>query len=112
MSKAVESALLGYALVLGGLRALLGRPTVVERRLAELLLYVAEQLRGSPDGDSVVKVSLTVALADFDAYRRLGRPITGATYLAMPEGPRARELPAALALLEREGRADLVRKGA
>lgn len=60
-------------------------------KLKELILYVAEQSKDDPTFGAV-KLNKILYWADFEAYRRSGKPITGATYQHLREGPAPREL--------------------
>ncbi len=62
-----------------------------EAKLAELLLYIAERLRGDQAG-GVTKLNKILFFADFAHVRRTGRPITGAEYQKLPQGPAPRRL--------------------
>jgi hypothetical protein len=60
-----------------------------KRKLKELILYVA--FRSSDDPRfGAVKLNKILFFADFEAYRRLGESITGATYQHLDEGPAPR----------------------
>jgi hypothetical protein len=71
-------------------------------KFKELVLYLAEQST-EDDGFGMVKLNKLLYLADFEAYRLLGRPITGATYERQEFGPVARSLPLALDELAARG---------
>lgn len=60
-------------------------------KFRELLLYIAEQCADDPTFGSV-KLNKILFYADFAAYRQLRRPITGATYRKLSEGPAPKEL--------------------
>lgn len=62
-----------------------------ERKLTELVLYVAGCLRGDRAGGST-KLNKVLFFADFTHVRRHGRPITGAEYQHLPHGPAPRRL--------------------
>lgn len=63
-------------------------PTVDERKLHELILYLAERMEGDDHaGRGRIKLAKLLWLSDFEAYRRFGRPITGARYVADELGP-------------------------
>ena len=55
-------------------------------RLAELIMYVAQRSLGDPRFGST-KLNKILFFADFEAYRRTGQSITGATYQHLPQGP-------------------------
>jgi hypothetical protein len=77
-------------------------PTYDERKLKELILYVADRSRDDVDFD-VKKLTAILYYADFDAYRRLGSPISGADYQKFPEGPAPRQFPLARESLLADG---------
>src|SRR5436190_18592845 len=65
-------------------------------RFKELVLYLTE--RSSEEIDprmSRVKLNKLLYRSDFEAFRLLGRSITGATYIRGEFGPMAAELPQA-----------------
>lgn len=62
-----------------------------DRRLAELILYIAEKCESEPRFGAT-KLNKILAFADFSAYFETGRPITGAEYLRLPQGPAPRRL--------------------
>lgn len=57
-----------------------------ESKFRELILYIAESSRSDPRFGTV-KLNKLLYYSDFEAYRRLGEPITAATYRKMVEGP-------------------------
>ncbi len=63
-----------------------------EKRLAELVLYVAERLRDDPTGGAT-KLNKVLYFAEFAHVRAHGRPITGVAYQKLPKGPAPRRLP-------------------
>ncbi len=62
-----------------------------DRRLAELILYIAEKCARDPNFGAT-KLNKILAFADFSAYFETGRPITGAEYMRLPQGPVPRRL--------------------
>jgi uncharacterized phage-associated protein len=66
--------------------------TYDERKLTELLLYVAERLTSDVGG--AAKIDKVVYFADFAHVRRTGSPITGAEYQKLHDGPAPRRLKA------------------
>ena len=62
-----------------------------DRRLAELILYIAEKCEHDP-GFGAVKLNKILAFADFSSYFETGKPITGAEYMRLPQGPAPRRL--------------------
>jgi hypothetical protein len=63
-----------------------------ERRFKDLLLYVAKSLANDPTFGET-KANKVLFFSDFEAYRRLGEPITGADYQKNLYGPTARRYP-------------------
>jgi hypothetical protein len=57
-----------------------------ERRLAELIVHIANRLIGDPRFGRT-KLNKVLFFADFEAYRRTGRSITGSVYQHLPQGP-------------------------
>ena len=64
--------------------------TYDERKLTELLLYVAERL--TTDVSGAAKIDKVLYFADFAHVRRTGSPITGAEYHKLHDGPAPRRL--------------------
>lgn len=62
-----------------------------EQKLKELILYIATQCKDDVFFGAT-KVNKLLFFADFLAYERLGRPITGAEYMAIEHGPAPRRL--------------------
>jgi hypothetical protein len=62
-----------------------------ETKFRELVLYIAHKSEGDPRFDAV-KLNKLLYYSDFNAYRRLGRPITNATYQKLSEGPAPKEM--------------------
>lgn len=72
-----------------------------ERKLTELVLYVSKRLETDRAGGAT-KLNKVLYFADFAHVRRTGRPITGAEYQKLPQGPAPRRLlPVRTALVER-----------
>src|SRR5438034_140375 len=63
--------------------------TFSDRRFKDLLLYVAERLGDDPTFGET-KLNKVLFFSDFQAFRVLGRPITGAEYQRNIYGPTAR----------------------
>jgi hypothetical protein len=74
-----------------------------EERFKELIVFISELCKHDSTYGSI-KLNKILYFADFMAYRVLGRPITGARYLKLPEGPVPREIIAARNDLIAEGR--------
>ena len=60
-------------------------------RFKELIVYVVERCQDDP-AFGAVKLNKILYYADFDTYRLLGTPISGATYRKLQAGPAPREL--------------------
>lgn len=75
-----------------------------EKRLGELVLYIAQKCEYDPRFGAV-KLNKALFYADFLAYARLGRPITGSTYRRLQHGPVPRALPPVRDMLVVAGRA-------
>jgi hypothetical protein len=60
-----------------------------ERRFKDLLLYASQQLADDPTFGET-KLNKVLFFADFEAFRLLGEPITGAEYQKNKYGPTAR----------------------
>jgi hypothetical protein len=66
-------------------------------KFKELVLYFSqESLRAGDEGFGMVKLNKLLYRADFEAFRLLGRSITGETYEKQEFGPVARDLPIVL----------------
>lgn len=73
-----------------------------KRKFRELVVLLAQRSAGDPRfGDT--KLNKQLHFCDFDAYRKLGQPITGAPYQRDRHGPTARPLIPVREELEREG---------
>jgi hypothetical protein len=79
-----------------------------ETKLAELILYVAEQLRDDPKGGAT-KINKILFAAEFAHMRTHGVPITGMEYQKLARGPAPRRLVPVRDRLIANGDADLVR---
>jgi hypothetical protein len=76
-----------------------------EEKFRELLLYVAERSIEDPRFGAI-KLNKILYYSDFNAYRELGRPITGADYQRLDEGPAPRQLLPVKAKMIQEGIAE------
>lgn len=61
-------------------------PALNERKLRELVVLVANKSEGDPHFGAV-KLNKILYYAEFQAFRILGSPIAGATYIHLDEGP-------------------------
>ncbi len=74
-------------------------------KFKELVLYFAQEAeRAGDEGFGMVKLNKLLYRADFEAFRLLGRSITGETYEKQEYGPVARDLPIVLDELGAAGR--------
>jgi hypothetical protein len=71
-------------------------------KLAELILYIAQQSEHDRHFGKTKLLKL-LAYADFEAYRRLGRSITGGRYQKLEHGPAPRAAPGTLEALQARG---------
>lgn len=71
-------------------------------KLAELILYIAQQSASDPKFGKVKLIKL-LAYADFEAYLRIGHSITGGRYQRLEHGPAPRDAPATLEALIARG---------
>lgn len=67
------------------------QPEFNETKFRELILYVAKRSEDDPRFGAT-KLNKILYFADFNAYRKLRQPITGATYQNLTEGPAPREM--------------------
>jgi Protein of unknown function (DUF4065) len=82
-------------------------PRFQPKRFEELILYVAERTAEDPDFGST-KLAKTLFYSDFEAYRLLGEPITGARYENWKYGPYPPGLSTAAGRLESRGRIKVI----
>lgn len=78
-----------------------------ERKLAEMILYVADKLRDDRAGGST-KLNKVLYFADFAHVRRTGHPISGAEYQKLAHGPAPRRLLPIRRMLLESRQAELV----
>lgn len=78
-----------------------------ERKLTELIVYLADRLAGDRAGGST-KLNKVLFFADFTHVRRHRRPITGAEYQKLDFGPAPRRLVPIRERLIDEGAAEVV----
>ena len=60
-------------------------------KFRQLMLYIADRSKEDP-WFGATKLNKILYFCDFRAFAELGRPITGATYMRLSEGPVPREL--------------------
>jgi hypothetical protein len=73
-----------------------------DNRLRELILYLASKCEDAPFFGAV-KLNKMVMVADFSAFVRLGRPITGLEYMRQKAGPVPRRMKPVLSSMETAG---------
>jgi hypothetical protein len=79
------------------------------RKLRELILYIADRMeRDDHAGQGRIKLAKLLWLSDFEAFRRFGKSITGARYVADELGPAP--VDELLALRDLEGSGALVQE--
>lgn len=72
-------------------------------KFKELIVYIVDRCQDDPSFGAV-KLNKILYYSDFDAYRLLGQPISGATYRKLQAGPAPKELLTARDQLIGEGR--------
>jgi uncharacterized phage-associated protein len=77
-----------------------------QKRFEEVVLYIAERTKDDANFGQT-KLAKVLFYSDFDAYRELGRAITGAEYHAWEHGPYPPKLRSAKNLLRSSGRATI-----
>ena len=73
-------------------------------KFSELMLYISHRC-GDAERFGVVKLAKILYYCDFEAVRRFGIPITGATYIKEAQGPLPRRFYSTLRSLVKEQRA-------
>lgn len=66
-------------------------PEYNDTKFKELVLYVSEKLFDDPKFGAV-KLNKVLYFSDFLAFAKLGKPITGATYQKLKQGPAPKQL--------------------
>jgi hypothetical protein len=79
-----------------------GGTNLNRQKFKELVLYLAQR-SGEDEGFGMVKLNKLLYRADTEAFRKLGRSISGAEYEKQEYGPVARPLPLALDELAQDG---------
>ncbi len=82
------------------------QPIFNPEKFRELLLYIARNSEDDPTFGAV-KLNKVLYYADFAAFRQLGKPITGATYRKLMEGPAPLEMLTERGALIKSGDAEL-----
>ncbi|MFQ5707976.1 MAG: Panacea domain-containing protein [bacterium] len=73
-----------------------------EKKLRELILYIADQCF-EDRYFGATKLNKILYFADFESFRRYGKPITGVQYQRLPEGPAPVRLLPIRQQMERDG---------
>ena len=79
-------------------------PEFKPEKFRELVVYICKKSEDDPTFGAI-KLNKVLYYADFAAYRVLGKPITGAQYQKLREGPAPQELLTARSVLINEGEA-------
>lgn len=79
------------------------------RRFKDLILYISERLADDSTFGST-KLNKVLWFSDFEAYRSLGEPITGAQYMKNLYGPTAREFVPLLNELLRDDQVEIAKR--
>lgn len=66
-------------------------PKYDEQKFKNLILYIAQRSEDDPNFGAT-KINKILFFADFDAFAKTGKPITGARYQRLPQGPAPRAL--------------------
>jgi Protein of unknown function (DUF4065) len=75
-----------------------------EKRMVELILYIGAKC-GLDEHYDVLKLNKILFFSDFQAFRTRGKPITGAEYAKLPNGPAPRGMKRLRKALEARGEA-------
>src|SRR5947209_287088 len=73
-----------------------------QSRLKELVIYISSKCQDDP-GFGAVKLNKILFKSDFQSQRMQGRPITGASYFRLRQGPAPREMKPLMRELHQEG---------
>ena len=73
-----------------------------QQKFRELIIYIAERCQDA-EFFGATKLNKILYRADFEAFRRFGRPITGAPYFRLPKGPAPKALKPVRRDLKAEG---------
>lgn len=77
-------------------------PKFDRKRFEALVLYIAWRARDDPKFGRI-KLAKALFYSDFDVYLDAGSPLTGATYIRLPQGPFPRQLDDAEQSLSQSG---------
>ena len=78
------------------------KPAANEAKLKELIVYIAT-LSDRDDSFGATKLNKLLFRADFTAYARWGKPVTGVEYFALENGPAPRPMKKLLRLMQEQG---------
>jgi hypothetical protein len=78
------------------------KPVANEAKLKELIVYIAT-LSDRDDTFGATKLNKLLFRADFTAYARWGKPVTGVEYFALENGPAPKPMKKLLRLMEDQG---------
>ena len=78
------------------------KPVANEAKLKELIVYIAT-LSDRDDTFGATKLNKLLFRADFTAYARWGKPVTGVEYFALENGPAPKPMKKLLRLMEYQG---------
>ena len=81
-----------------------------ENKFAELIIYVADRCK-THSRFGATKLNKTLFFSDFQAFKDLGSPITGADYQALEYGPAPRQLLPVRSELQKAGEIALSQDG-
>jgi hypothetical protein len=80
-----------------------------EHRFSQLILFIAERCKSDPTF-SAIKLNKILFYSDFEAYARLGTPITGVAYQKLRYGPAAKAMPRILDEMQQDKLIRIVRQ--
>lgn len=78
------------------------KPTANEAKLKELIVYIST-LSDRDDSFGATKLNKLLFRADFTAYAKWGKPITGVEYFALENGPAPRAMKKLLGIMADQG---------
>jgi hypothetical protein len=87
---------------LGGLAFEVNLEGGTDLRLSELIVYIAERCENDPSFGAI-KLNKILWYSDFWSYAFCGKPITGAEYMSLPQGPAPKRLLPLRKKLEADG---------
>lgn len=81
------------------------KPQFDQEKFTEMVLYIAETTMDDPEF-GVIKMAKALWKADFVAFAKLGKPISGAEYQKLDNGPAAREFIPAFGQMQKDRSAE------